>query len=153
VNRSLPTVLAAAFVVLCIASSAEAGPKPKPKPKPIRGSYTVTLPPKQPQLNGSTCDPGITGQGQHRFSFTIPGKGTLRLVLDGQDPLPMDAPVHPDWALALRDASGEELDSSDGETAHEVIVKTFKGKQNVQFQVCNLRGLPQATVSYVFTYA
>ena len=130
----------------------------KAKPKPITGTYTLTTTPDptyevlaEAGKGAPGCDHALPAGGKDSHPFTVPAAGTLSVVLDGNDPSKGAAPASPDWDLYVMqgaDVAGE----STGGTAHEEIVLTFKGKTEVSFDACNNTGLPQATVSYTFTY-
>jgi hypothetical protein len=155
VNRRLTSVAAVLAVAALSAVPAHAATR-KAKPKPIRGSYHVTTNPN-PTIEATGfvkdgCDQTVPG-GADNHVFTIPAAGTLHVVLDGNDPTGAAAPVGPDWDLFILDSDGSLLDSSGGSNAHEETTDKFKKKQKVTIQACNLLGLPDATVSYTFTYA
>ena len=120
--------------------------------KVTKGSYTIATNPNPAiqatgELNDG-CDQTVPG-GADNHPFTVPGKGTLHLVLQGEDPV--GQAVGPDWDLFLLDSDGSVLDSSTGTNAHEETTDKFKRGQKVTFQACNLTGLPSATVSWTFT--
>lgn len=143
--------LTAAVAVLTLAGLAASVPAEaaKKRPKPITGSYTVTLP---PDPSGNVDGVGCAGQlpaGEDRHAFTIPAKGTLKLHLSGVDPVGSGL----DWDLGLLDAGGNAIALSTGGTSEEEILQKFKRKEAVLFQACNLTGLPEATITYTFTYA
>ena len=58
-----------------------------------------------------------------------------------------------DWDLYLIDTDGSVYDGSHGPTSHEAVTDKFKKAQKITIEVCNLIGQPNATVSWVFTYA
>jgi hypothetical protein len=143
---------AAALAVVTAAALGAALPSeaaPKKKPKPITGSYTVNLP---PDPTGNVDGQGCAGQvpiSQDQHPFTIPAKGLLKLRLVSEDPSGQAL----DWDLALLDEGGSPMVMSTSPTATEEILMKFKRKEKVIFQACNLAGLPEATVSYTFTYS
>lgn len=153
--------LVALALVTVAAVSVAPAQAAKPKPKPIKGSYAVTAyPDPTPNATNEAGRPGcgVLPTGQNKHPFTVPGKGTLRVVLDSPDPTgtPSAGPagsVGTDWDLYVLDSDGSILDSSKGATSHEETTDKFKKKQGVTFWVCNLAGEPNATVSYTFTYA
>jgi hypothetical protein len=154
VNRRLVTC--ASLVAVAALGIAPAHAATRKKPKPIHGSYHLTTPPNPTvevtgELNGG-CDQTVPG-GADNHAFTIPAAGTLAVVLQGSDPTGGAAPVGPDWDLFILDSDGSVLDSSGGAGAHEETSDRFKKKQKVTIQACNLMGIPDATVSYTFTYA
>ncbi len=144
-KSSAALVLALCGVVAVGAAPAHAAPKPKPS----KGSYTVTAPP-DPTMEGT----GAAGKqcfnvdpaSRNDHPLGVPGKGTLHVVLDGQD-----IQGKTDWDLYLIDADGTTLDASHGPTAHEETTDVFKAKRTVTIRACNLLGTPTATVTWTFT--
>lgn len=120
----------------------------KPKPKPITGTYKATATPdptSTSQVPGSNaqCQPTVpTGKDHH--AFTVPAAGTLEVKLANKL----------DWSLAVRDAQGNTLASSDGSLPNtpEGTVVSFKRKTAVFIDACNFAGEPQVGVTYTFTY-
>lgn len=154
-NRRLTSAAALLAVAALSAVPANAATK-KAKPKPIHGSYHLTTNPN-PTVEATGfvndgCDQTVPG-GADNHVFTVPAAGTLHVVLDGSDPTGGAAPAGPDWDLFILDSDGSLYDSSGGTNAHEETTDTFKKKQKITIQACNLMGLPDATVSYTFTYA
>lgn len=153
-NRRLAsTVAVLAAGVLCTVPAHAAAPKKKPAP--INKTYSLNLP---PDPTGETtglptvkdgCS-GVNPASQDKRVWTVPGKGTLHVVLDSPDPTGHGVT---DWDLWVLDSDGSTLDKSVGSTSHEETTDTFKKGQKVTFWVCNLLGQPSATVHYVFTYA
>ena len=151
-NRRLTVAVAALACAGVAASPSLAAPKKKP---PIKGSYKLQLPP-DPTANvfstaGRTDQCGANTEAQDVRDFTIPAAGTLSLAIDSADYSP-GTPYVFDWDIFLNDAEGELAAGNTGE-AHDEIVLKFKKKQVVSIKACNLNGLPDATVSYTFTYA
>lgn len=151
-NRRATVVVAALACAGVATSPSLAAPKKKP---PITGTYKLQLPP-DPTANvlstagqGGQC--GLNTRAQDKHPFTVPAAGTLKLVIDSQDPKP-GTPYVFDWDVFLNDAQGELGAGNTGE-AHDEIVMKFKKKSDVTFLACNLNGLPDATVTYSFTYA
>jgi len=153
-RRSLTTAVAVLTVATLAAVPSQAAVKKKPKP--IKGSYTLQLPPDPTPnvfINAPGAPDGCLGVlpvSIDNHPFTVPAAGTLKVVLDSVSPIP-DNPAGPDWDLWLYDSSGF-LAGSHSATDHEEVVLKFKKKTPVTFQVCNLTGTPDATVSYTFTY-
>jgi hypothetical protein len=153
------TAVLVASALLAAGSTAPAlAAKPKPKPKPITGSYTVSTTPDPTYEVLSVagqgepgCDHLLPSGGNDDHPFTVPAAGTLKVVLDGQDPTPSQSPLRADWDLYVTDPSGVAGESTGG-TAHEEIVLGFKKKTAVTFVACNNNGMPSAKVSYTFTY-
>ena len=152
-NRRLTAsvALVAAATVAVVPAQAAA----KKKPKPIKGSYTVTLPPDPTKEVTSTASlPGCSGLlpvSKDSHPFTAPAAGTLLVKLAGQTPDGNPSPALLDWDLYLTQDGGVEAES-DGPTSHEEIFVRVRKKTTFAFDVCNLDGLPNATISYVFTY-
>lgn len=153
--RRTATAAAALLAVAGLAAGipAEAAKK---KPKPITGTYDVQLPP-DPTPNALIQVPGAPGgciglvpASIDDHPFTVPAAGTLRVKLSSDSPIP-DNPAGPDWDLWLLEGA-EALAGSNGATDEEEVAYKFKKKTQVTFQVCNLTGTPDATVSYTFTY-
>jgi hypothetical protein len=152
-NRRLTVSLAVLACAALASSPSLAAPKKK---APIKGSYKVQLPP-DPSANvfstaGQPRQCGANTAAQHKHPFTVPAAGTLTVVLDAQDPKP-GTPYVFDWDLYLNDAAGSALGEGSSPEAHEEIVQKFKKGATVTFLACNLNGVPDATVSYTFTYA
>jgi hypothetical protein len=111
----------------------------------VKGTYTVTLMPDPTLQVAAACDPVVpTSTDNH--PLTVPGAGTLSVVLDAPDPAGAG-----DWDLYILDADGSVNASSDGDSAHEEATAKYKKGQQVTLSVCNLAGAPNGTVSYVFT--
>jgi len=154
VNRRLVTCASlAAVAALGVAPAHAATTK---KPKPLHGSYHLTTNPN-PAVEAieqvtDTCDQTVPG-GVDNHPFTVPGKGTLHIVLEGSDPTGGATPIGPDWDLFILDSDGSALDESRGNASHEETSDKFKRKQQITIQACNMLGLPDATVTWTFTYA
>ena len=139
----LVTAVAVVAAVAVAHTPALAG---KPKPKPITGSYRATATPdptSTSQVDNTQCRPTVpTGMDSH--PFTVPAAGSLQVKLANKF----------DWSLAVRDAQGNTLASSDGglPTDPEATYVTFKKKTKITIDACNFAGEPQVGVSYTFTY-
>ena len=150
-NRRLVTCASLAAVAALGIAPAHAATK---KPKPIDKTYSLTLTPDPTGETGGLpglpdgCT-GVNPAGQDKHPFTVPAKGTLKVVLDSPDPTGHGAT---DWDLYILDSDGSVLDSSHGPTSHEETFDKFKKKNPLTFEVCNLAGQPTATVHYTFTY-
>jgi hypothetical protein len=81
--------------------------------------------------------------------LTLPGNGTLHVVLDSPDPTGQGVT---DWDLAILDSHGTEYDSSTGGTSHEETYDPGMKKGKASIEVCNLAGGPTGTVTYTYTY-
>jgi hypothetical protein len=151
-NRRLVTCASLAAVAALGIAPAHAATT-KPKPKPINKTYALTLPPDPtPNATNTAGMPGCTGlnpASTDKHPFTVPAKGTLKVVLDSPDPTGHGVT---DWDLYVLDSDGSILDSSHGGTSHEETFDKFKKKNPVTFWVCNLAGEPDATVHFTFTY-
>jgi hypothetical protein len=152
-NRRLTAsvALAAAAVGAVAAIPAEAAVKKKP----IKGTYTVTLPPDATKEATSTAGQdgcsGLLPVSKDSHPFTAPAAGTLKVTLAGQTPDGKPSTALLDWDLYLvQDGSVEA--SSDGATSFEEVFLKVRRKTAFTFDVCNLDGLPNATINYVFTY-
>lgn len=148
-----------ACAVVAVGGSSVPAFAAKAKPKPITGTYTISgLTPDPTYEVGSIagvtdagCDHLLPAGGKDAHPFTVPAAGTLQVTLEGEDPSKGAAPVSPDWDLYVTSATGVEGESTGG-TAHEEVIVSFKGKTEVSFDSCNNTGLPNATVTYTFTY-
>ena len=140
--------LAAATVVVAALSIA---PAHAGGAKVIKGSYTVNLPPDPTaEATGEVSDgcSAILPTAIDKHAFTIPGPGSLDVVLDAPDPAGSPAT---DWDLYLLDADGTINTGSNGATSHEETVAKYKTGQKITIEVCNLAGAPTGNISYVFT--
>lgn len=141
------TVTAAALLIAALgAAPASAG-----SAKTIKGSYKVTLTPDPTaEATGLVSDgcSAINPAAIDNHAFTVPGAGTLAVVLDAPDPAGSPAT---DWDLYLVDPDGTVNSGSAGMSSHEEATAKFKKGQKLTIQVCNLAGAPNGTVSYVFT--
>lgn len=148
--------LAVSVAVLACAGLACTPSYAAPKKKQVKATYTVTLAP-DPTANvfttaGVANQCGANPQAKNHHAFTVPAAGILAIVLDAKDPAP-GTPYVFDWDLYLNDATGNALNEGTSSEAHEEITTKFKKGATVDIVTCNLNGQPQATVSYVFTYA
>jgi hypothetical protein len=152
VRLTATVVLSAATAAAVAAAPADAAVKKRPKP--IKGSYTVTLPPDPTKEATSVTTDGCSGLipvSKDSHKFTAPAAGTLKVTLAGQTPDGKPSAALLDWDLYLMQDGGVEA-ASDGATSFEEVFMKVKKKTAFTFDVCNLDGLPSATVSYVFTY-
>ena len=147
-NARLLTAVAAAGAVALAAPAGAA-------PKKITQSYDVTLPvpfpadESMPDMTG--CINGQETATRHTKAVTLPAAGTLSVKVDFEG----------DWDLYLLDSKGSTLAASENfqptgsvAAAQEKLTwKKAKKGQKVSIVVCNWLGLPEATVSYTFTYA
>jgi len=149
VTASVALVAAAAVAVV------PAHAATKKKPKPIKGSYSVTLPPDPTKEVTTTAGQdgcsGLLPVSKHSKEFLAPAAGTLQVTLDGQTPDGNPSAILLDWDLYLVQDGGVEA-ASEGATSHEEIFVKVRKKTLFSFDVCNLDGLPNATIKYTFTY-
>lgn len=153
-----PYVAALTVVTLAVATASATGAaaktaKKKPAPlKTMKGSYSVTLVP-DPTMEaqgalGHICD-NTDPESANSKAISLPGAGTLHVVLDSPDPTGTN---NTDWDLVVLDAAGNEIDHSDGSTSHEETYDPGLKKGKVTIKVCNLAGAPNGKVSYTYTY-
>ena len=146
------TVLATAL--LATAAMGTVPSHAAPTKKPITGSYSVTLmPDPSNDVTNAAGKDGCTGaspQGRNSHPFTVPGAGTLKVVLDSPDPTGKGVT---DWDLYVLDSDGTIVDKGDGATSHEETLDKLKKKTSLTFVVCNGAGSPNATITYTFTPA
>jgi hypothetical protein len=149
VTASVALVAAAAVAVV------PAHAATKKKPKPIKGSYTVQLPPDPTKEATSTAGQdgcsGLIPVSKDSHEFTAPAAGTLQVKLAPQTPDGKPSSLGLDWDLYLLQDGGVEA-ASDGSSSHEEVFTKVRKKTVFTFDVCNLDGMPTATVSYTFTY-
>jgi len=156
VNRRLLAFSAVATATaLAVVPAAQAATKKKPKP--IKGSYTVTLVPDPSGVSGAIDDPvdgtcSVNPASSDVHTFKVPAKGTLGVLLEMQNPTGTGQPEGLDWDLMIRDGDGEEIASGTSFAAREETFTKFKKKQTISIVACNWTGLPEAKISYTFTY-
>ena len=153
VRVTASVALAAAVAGALATMPAEAAVKKKPKP--IKGTYSVTLPPDPTKEATSTAGidgcSGLLPVSKHSRAFTAPAAGTLKVTLAGQTPDGKPSGILLDWDLyVLQDGAVEG--SSDSASSHEEVLLRVRKKTVFTFDVCNLDGLPNGTVTYLFTY-
>jgi hypothetical protein len=155
VNVRLTATIALAAAAAAALAAAPADAAVKKKPKPIKGSYTVTLPPDPTKEATSTAGQdgcsGLLPVSKDSHAFTAPAAGTIKVTLAGQTPDGKPSAALLDWDLYLMQDGGVEA-ASDGATSFEEVFLKVKKKTAFTFDVCNLDGLPSATINYVFTY-
>jgi hypothetical protein len=77
------------------------------------------------------------------ISLKVPGAGTVDVTLGG---------FQGDWALQIKDASGEVLAGDDqNPPAYESTSVSLKKAGTISILPCNLEGTPQGTVTYTYT--
>ncbi len=141
------TVLVAGLVAVTAAGSlAPAVAATKPKPKPIKIAYTASALPDPTSTNpvsGEICAPTSPG-AIFSYTFKVPAAGTLDIAANNQL----------DWSIAIRDADGESLASSDGGTPTdpEATSVRFKKAGTVSIDTCNFAGEPEIDVTGLFTF-
>ena len=141
------TVLVAGLVAVTAAGSvAPAVAATKPKPKPIKIAYTASAVPDPTSTNpvsGEICAP-TSPAAKFSYTFKVPGAGVLDIAANNQL----------DWSIAVRDADGESLATSDGGTPTdpEATSVRFKKAATVSIDTCNFAGEPEINVTGLFTY-
>jgi hypothetical protein len=146
-SRRLALTATTLLVAALAAAPAHAGAS---KSKTIKGSYKVTLTP-DPTLEvtgqvGDGCQ-ALIPSAVDNHEFTVPGAGTLHVVLDSPDPT---GSGNADWDLWILDSDGSVLDGSHGASSHEETTDKFKKGQKITISVCNLIGGSDGTVTYEF---
>ncbi|MCU1591473.1 MAG: hypothetical protein JWP11_2729 [Frankiales bacterium] len=145
-NRRLALAATTVVVAALAGAPAHAGGG-----KVTKGSYKVSLvPDPTAEATGEVTDgcSAILPTAVDNHAFTVPGAGTLDVVLDAPDPA---GSAQTDWDLYLLDADGSINTGSSGTSAHEEAVSKYKGRQKITIQVCNLAGAPNGTISWTFT--
>ena len=89
---------------------------------------------------------GVNPASHPEHPFSVPGPGTLHVVLDSKN-----VASKTDWDLWIMAPDGTAIDGSHGPTSHEETTDTFKKAQSVVFKACNIAGAPSATVTWTFT--
>jgi hypothetical protein len=118
----------------------------KATPKPIKISYDASAYPDPTSTDPVTnvpCRPN-SPVGMDTHPFTVPAAGVLDVALANTL----------DWSLAVRDADGNDLASSDGGTPtdKESVSVSFKKGQKITINACNFSGEPSVHVSGTFTF-
>lgn len=144
--RLLATAVVAGAVAV---AAAPAGAKPKV----ITQTYDVTEPvpfPMTTDVPGQDgCWNGQEGVTKNTKTLTFPAEGLFK------------AEVHysGDWDLYLFDSKGNKAVAAEtsetgntGPAVEKVSYKKIKKGQKYTLVVCNWSGLPNATVTYTFTY-
>jgi hypothetical protein len=149
-RRHVVTAVTVALAAAAVVPAAGASAAKPPKVKVMKGSYALTLPP-DPTMEatgaaGKECF-NVDPASADNHALTLPGKGTLHVVLDSAN-----VQGKTDWDLYVLDAAGSTIDSSHGPSSHEETTDPGVGKGKVTIRACNLLGEPAATVSYTFTY-
>lgn len=147
---ALTVVTVAVAAVSATGASATTKKKAPPKLKTMKGSYSVTLlPDPSPNAPGRDSCGVVNPKSMDVHPLTLPGTGTLRVVLDSPDPTGQGVT---DWDLVILDSHNTEYDSSTGGTSHEETYDPGMKKGKVSIEVCNLAGGPSGTVNYTYTY-
>ena len=151
-NRRL-TVATATLAALSL-SSAVPALAAKPKPKPITMTYKVQLVPDYSINEMDGCS-SVVPAAQDKRMISLPAKGTLKVVLDGEK---LPTPALPqvgtgDWDLYTLDANGDVSSAGESAEVHEETLDKVKGKTTMSIWVCNLSGATNGTVTWTFTYA
>jgi hypothetical protein len=149
---ALTVVTLAVAAVSATGAAAKTTKKAPPKIKTMRGSYSVTLVPdpttETATVTHKVCS-ALDPKSVDLHPLTLPGTGTLHVVLDSPDPT---GKGKTDWDLVILGASGSEYDASDGATSHEETFDPNMKKGKISIEVCNLVGQPTGNVSYTYTY-
>ena len=141
------SVLVMGLVAMTAAGSlAPAVAATKSKPKPVKIAYTATALPDPSSTNpatGEICAP-TSPAAIHSYTFKVPAPGILDIQLNNSL----------DWSVAIRDADGESLATSDGGTPTdpEATSVRFKKAGTVSIDTCNFAGEPEIDVTGLFTY-
>jgi hypothetical protein len=136
-------VLASLVVAVPLATVANAAP-PKNFKKTV--SYTDATP--DPSGNAGTGNEShCSGQlpQESGIEVKVPGPGYLEVSIGG---------FQGDWALQIKDKSGEILGGDDVNppSEFESVSIRFKKAESVTVLPCNMGGTPQADVTYSYTY-
>jgi hypothetical protein len=142
VNRKLACTLVVAAVGVCVSPAAHAAP-PKGFTKTV--SYTDATP--DPTGNAGSGNQGhCSGKlpAESGIAVNVPGPGNLDVSLGG---------FQGDWALQIKDASGEIIGGDDvNPPGYESTSVRLKKAATITILPCNLEGTPNATVTYTYTY-
>lgn len=155
---ALTVVTLAVAAISATGAAAKTTKKAPPKLKTIKGSYSLQLVP-DPTIDAEIQVPGATshtcqgvdagGKSADVHPLSLPGSGTLHVVLDSPDPT---GKGKTDWDLAILNAAGKEIDASNGATSHEETFTPNLKKGKTSIEVCNLIGGPNGNVSWSYTY-
>lgn len=139
------TLMAVAVLTALFALPAQAAPA-----KP-HGSYPLHLNPDPTmEVVGQTGVVGCLGliaASIDHHPLVLPTKGKLTVDLVSPDPTNHGVT---DWDLYVEDMTGEVIDGSHSTSSKEQTRTAFKKGQKVQIVVCNVLGMPDATVTYSF---
>lgn len=140
-NRKLACTVMVAAVGISLGTSANAA-GPKPFTKTV--SYTDATPDPTGNLaatDAQHCEGKLGSDEGIKVKF--PAAGTIDVAISGYSG---------DWALEVRDASGENVAGDDqNPPATESTSVRIKKAQVLQILPCNLAGTPQATVTYTWS--
>jgi hypothetical protein len=140
--RTRTALIATVVAGVSLAGVANAGP-PKGFTKTV--SYTDATP--DPSGNaGSGNESHCSGKlpAEAGIAVKIPGPGTVDVTLGG---------FQGDWALQVKDASGEILGGDDvNPPAYESTSVRLKKAATITILPCNMEGTPSATVTYTYAY-
>lgn len=154
--KKLIAVLAAGALVLSMASVASAA---KPKPKKVHDTFGATLFPF-PKLAAwgdvlGLTDPGCTsgqeGVNWVAHEFTSPGKGTLRVYMEGFTG-DHDLYVKIDDVFIRSENAQVPLGADPPAPAEEEIKVPLKKGQTITLIACNWLGQPEVEAHYEGTF-
>lgn len=140
-RTALATGLAAALAVGSL-TPALAGPKKAP----IKLAWKAQATPDPTATDQTTKEHcvGVIPTSTHHYEFKVPAAGTLEVQLNNTL----------DWAVAIRDAAGDEVAGADGGSPEvkEVVSVKFKKAQTISIDTCNFAGEPEISPTGVFTF-
>lgn len=147
-HKLIAILATVALVAGLIAAPAAAQGKKKKKKVKVHESFVAQAVPF-PNLSGTTgterrsCFAGVEGVHWAGVEFESPGKGDLRLFMEG---------FTGDWDLAVVLEDGVVVYALGEQTAgappEEEIIVSLKPKQTVELLACNFVGEPQVEVHY-----
>lgn len=146
--KKLIAVLAAGALVLSMASVASAG-----KPKKVHDSFGASLAPF-PNLSSATgtptpgCTAGVENVHWVAQEFKSPGKGTLRVYMEG---FTGDHDLYV-FAGDVVLGRGDQAQVPDGAPPEEEVLVPLKKGQTVTMVACNWFGEPDVEAHYEGTF-
>lgn len=146
--RKLFALLAAGALVASMSSSALAG-----KPKKVHETFGANLAPF-PNLSSATgtempgCTAGVEGVHKVSQEFVSPGKGTLRVYMEGFTG-DHDLYVFADGVAVAR---GDQAQVPDGAPPEEEVLFPLTKGQTITMVACNWAGQPEVLAHYEGTF-